>query len=103
MAEAVIAITDAGLPLQGRLIFDAVADEEGGAAGTRAAIAEGRRATWAIVAEPTDLQIARVSNGQLDIAITVRGKAAHGSTPDDGRSAIADAAAVVAAFEGEHE
>lgn len=102
MAEAMVAIATSGVPLRGRLVFDAVIDEEGGAAGTRETLLAGRAADWAIVAEPTDLSIARASNGQLDVAITVRGRATHGATPDDGRSAIADAAALVAAFEGEH-
>jgi acetylornithine deacetylase/succinyl-diaminopimelate desuccinylase family protein len=103
MAEAVVAVYEARVLLRGRLVFDAVVDEETGGAGTLRALAAGRRADWAIVAEPTDLAIARTSNGQLDVSITVRGKAAHGSTPDEGRSAIGDAAAVVAAFEAEHE
>ena len=103
MAEAVITIHESAGPLRGRLIFDAVIDEEAGGAGTLRTLAQGRRADWAIVAEPTDLAIARSSNGQLDVSITVHGKAAHGSTPDQGRSAIADAAAVVAAFQAEHE
>lgn len=103
MAEAIVAVHEARAPLRGRLVFDAVVDEEAGGSGTRHALAAGRRADWAIVAEPTDLAIARTSNGQLDVSITVRGTAAHGSTPDEGRSAIGDAAAVVAAFEAGHE
>jgi acetylornithine deacetylase/succinyl-diaminopimelate desuccinylase family protein len=102
-AEAMVALAEAHVDLQGRVVLDAVIDEEAGASGTKAALASGRRADWAIVAEPTDLVIARVSNGQLDVALTVHGMAAHGSTPDDGRSAIADAAALVAEFEAAHE
>jgi len=103
MVEALVALSGAGVELRGRVVLDAVIDEEAGAAGTRAALAAGRRADWAIVSEPTDLAVARVGNGQLDVAITVRGRAAHGSTPDEGRSAIADAAALVAGFEAAHE
>ena len=62
-----------------------------------------RAPDWAIVAEPTDLAIARVSNGQLDMVVTLRGRAAHGSTPDDGLSAITAAADLVSMFEAEHE
>lgn len=102
MVEALIAVATAEAQLRGRVILDAVMDEEGGAAGTRAAVAKGRRADWAIVAEPTELAVARVSKGQLDVTLTVRGLSAHGATPDEGRSAIADAAALVASFEVEH-
>lgn len=103
MAEALVALAVAGVELRGRVVFDAVIDEEAGAAGTRATLAAGRRADWAIVGEPTNLAVARVSYGQLDVAITVHGRAAHGGTPDEGRSAIADAAALVAGFEAAHE
>ncbi len=103
MVEASLAVAESGIELRGRLILDAVIDEEATAAGTKAALAAGRRAGWAIVAEPTQLAIARASNGQLVVALTVHGRASHGSTPDAGRSAIADAAALVAAFEGAHE
>lgn len=99
--EAIIALAGSG-NLRGRVILDCVADEEGGAAGTKAAVAAGRLADWAIVSEPTDLTVARLSNGQLDIAVTLRGRAVHGSTPDDGISAIAGAADLVAMVEAAH-
>jgi acetylornithine deacetylase/succinyl-diaminopimelate desuccinylase family protein len=102
MAEAIVALAEAG-GLRGRVVLDCVADEEGGAAGTRAALAAGRTADWAIVAEPTDLAIARVSNGQLDVTVTLRGRAAHGSTPDEGLSAIGAASELVSMIEAEHE
>ena len=102
MVEAVVAIAAAKVNLRGRVVLDAVIDEEAGAAGTLANVAAGRRADWAIVAEPTELAIARVGNGQLDVTLSVHGRAAHGSMPDKGRSAIADAAALVAAFEAAH-
>jgi succinyl-diaminopimelate desuccinylase len=102
MAEAVVALAGAGT-LRGRVILDCVADEEAGAAGTKATVEAGRAADWAIVAEPTDLSVVCVSNGQLDVAVTLHGRAAHGSTPDDGLSAIAGAAELVAMFESAHE
>jgi acetylornithine deacetylase/succinyl-diaminopimelate desuccinylase family protein len=99
--EAVIALAESG-GLKGRVILDCVADEEAGAAGTKAALAAGREADWAIVSEPTDLAVARLSNGQLDVAIRLRGRAAHGSTPDEGVSAIAGAVELVAMVEAAH-
>ena len=103
MVEAVVAVATSGASLHGKVILDAVIDEEANASGTRATLLADRRADWAIVAEPTDLAVARLSHGQLVVILTVHGRAAHGSTPDEGRSAIADAAALVARFEAEHE
>jgi succinyl-diaminopimelate desuccinylase len=102
MAEVVVALAGAATHPGGRVILDCVVDEEAGAAGTKAVVAAGRRADWAIVAEPTDLAIARVSNGQLDVTVTIRGRAAHGSTPDEGLSAIGGAAELVATVEAAH-
>jgi acetylornithine deacetylase/succinyl-diaminopimelate desuccinylase family protein len=102
MVEAVIVLADRGPHLRGRVILDAVIDEEGAAAGTRAAVAAGRQADWAIVAEPTDLSVARLSNGQLGFEVLLHGRAAHGSTPDDGLSAIAGAADLVRRIEAAH-
>jgi len=101
MVEAVTALAT-GHPLRGTVILDCVADEEGGAAGTKAALADGRAADWAIVAEPTDMAVARMSNGQLVVAVEIHGRAAHGSTPDDGASAIGGAAELVALVEAAH-
>ncbi len=100
MVEAMIVL--AGRGLQGRVILDVVIDEEGGAAGTRAVVAGGRRADWAIVAEPTDLTVARLSNGQLGVEVVLRGQAAHGSTPDDGLNAIGAAAQLIGLIEAAH-
>jgi acetylornithine deacetylase/succinyl-diaminopimelate desuccinylase len=102
MAETILVVAEAGLHDGGRVILDVVADEEGGAAGTKAAIARGREADWAIVAEPTDLSVARASNGQVVVTVSLRGLPAHGSTPDDGVSAIAAAADLILAVEQAH-
>jgi len=42
----------------------------------------------AVVMEPTDLAVANVQYGGLEVNITVKGKAAHGSTPWMGLNAI---------------
>ncbi len=102
MVEAIIVLAGQAGSLRGCVILDVVIDEEGGAAGTQAVIARGRRADWAIVAEPTDLTVARVSNGQLDVEVVLRGQAAHGSTPDDGMNAIGGAAQLIGLIEAAH-
>ena len=99
MHEDILAVHRSGVRLDGQVILDAVVDEEGAALGTLATIQQGRRADFAVVLEPTDLQVAAVGNGQVNFEITVRGTAAHGSSPEAGRNAIADAAAIVTAIE----
>jgi acetylornithine deacetylase/succinyl-diaminopimelate desuccinylase family protein len=102
LVGAMLAVRNAGIRLSGRAVLDAVIDEEAGAAGTRRAIERGRRADWAIVTEPTELRVVRLGTGQVDLEVDVRGRAAHGSTPEVGRSAISDAAALVAAIEADN-
>jgi len=99
ITQALISIVRARIPLHGRVIFDAVIDEESGGLGTRRTIEHGRQADWAIIAEPTELQVLRASNGEIVTEVTFNGLAAHGSTPEAGRNAICDAAAFVALLE----
>jgi acetylornithine deacetylase len=93
--EALLAVARAGVPLAGEVILDAVADEEAGGRGTARTIADGREADWAIVLEPTDLAVIPSGNGQVNFELVFAGVAAHGSTPEAGRNAIADAASFI--------
>ncbi|MDP9226579.1 MAG: M20/M25/M40 family metallo-hydrolase, partial [Actinomycetota bacterium] len=49
----------------------------------------------AIVGEPTSLRLVRAQRGACWLRVTTRGKAAHGSAPERGRSAIQDMAEIV--------
>lgn len=81
------------LPRRGQVIFTAVADEETGSQfGTRLLLERGLRATWAIVGEPTNLQICNGNRGSLWATITFRGKASHAARPFLGVNAISAAA-----------
>jgi len=71
----------------GRLIVAAVIDEEYASIGADALIAEWR-ADAAVVTEPTDLQIGIAHKGFAWYEIEMRGRAAHGSRPLEGRDAI---------------
>ena len=102
MVGAILAVRNARIRLSGRVVLDAVIDEEADAAGTRRTLERRRQADWAIVAEPTDLSVVRLGTGQVDLEVEVRGRAAHGSTPEIGRNAISDAAALVAAIEADN-
>jgi acetylornithine deacetylase len=72
---------------RGRLIVAAVADEEHSSLGADA-LAKSWRADAAVVTEPTGLDVAVAHKGFQWIAVETRGRAAHGSRPNDGRDAI---------------
>ncbi|MFN2385236.1 MAG: ArgE/DapE family deacylase [Thermoanaerobaculia bacterium] len=87
MLGAARAIAESGGPAAGRLIVAAVADEEHGSLGADALVRDWR-ADAAVVAEPTDLALAVAHKGFTWVEVTARGRAAHGSRPDEGRDAI---------------
>lgn len=75
-------------PLRGDVILAAVADEEYMSAGTRALVDSGVRADAAIVMEPTGLEIVTAHKGFAWAEVETRGRAAHGSRPEEGLDAI---------------
>jgi acetylornithine deacetylase/succinyl-diaminopimelate desuccinylase family protein len=101
MTEAVIAAQRSGIDLNGCVVLDAVVDEEATGAGTKHTISRGRRATFAIIAEPTELQVLRLGNGQVNFTVRLFGMAGHGSTPEAGHNAIYDAAELVSRLEAQ--
>ncbi len=83
----------------GTLIVALTADEEHASLGMQAVIASGLEADAAIVCEPTSLAVMPANKGFVWAELVFRGKAAHGSRPDEGRDAIMDAAAFLGALE----
>ena len=83
---------------RGRLIVAAVIDEEHMSVGAEELVKEWR-ADMAIVTEPTDLRLAIGHKGFAWIDVATRGRAAHGSRPDEGRDAIARMGRVLVALE----
>lgn len=77
----------AGSWKRGRLVVAGVIDEEFESAGAEALVKRWK-ADAAIVTEPTDLQMAVAHKGFAWLEITVKGRAAHGSRPAEGRDAI---------------
>jgi succinyl-diaminopimelate desuccinylase len=74
-----------------RVHFVCVSDEEADtleARGSDYLVERGYVGDFAITGEPTDLHIGIQSKGVLALRITVRGKAAHGSTPWLGDNAV---------------
>ncbi|WP_037078404.1 M20 family metallopeptidase [Pseudonocardia spinosispora] len=99
--EGLRACADAGVRPSCDITFHLVADEEtGGRWGTEALLRAGRiSADAAIVPEPSELGVCVAERGALLAEIVVSGRAAHGSDPARGRSAIGDAARLVRAVQ----
>lgn len=98
MIAAVEAVRQAQVPLAGDVILAFVADEEYKSIGTEALV-EDCRADAAIVCEPSGLDIGVVHKGFAWVRCEVRGKAAHGSRPQEGVDAIVHAGRVLQEIE----
>ena len=90
-----------GMP-RGRLVFAACIDEEEGGLGTQAAIREGLQADWAVIGEPTDLQVIVSAKGNCYFEVDVRGRGAHAGSPERGINAIYGAAWAINTVEMHH-
>jgi acetylornithine deacetylase/succinyl-diaminopimelate desuccinylase-like protein len=88
MLMAAKALRDSCLPLRGTLTIQAVMDEEDAGNGTRFSVARGLKADFAIVGEPTSLQVAVAAKGSSTFVIRTSGKAAHSSVPHEGLNAV---------------
>lgn len=87
--------------IAGEVLLTAVVAEEAGGLGSLHLVADGFAADAAVVGEPTELQVAYAHKGTYMRELTFSGVAAHSASPWLGRSAVADAAAFVAASERE--
>lgn len=99
MAYALMILQRAKIKLQGTLLLAGVIGEESGGIGTAFLVRNGPRADMAIVGEPTDLDIVIAHKGTEWLEIAVKGKAAHGSVPQEGVSAIIGATKVIQAIQ----
>ena len=98
MIEAGAALARSGGLKAGRLIIAAVADEEYASIGAEALIKEWR-ADAAVVTEPSDLKIGIGHKGFSWVEVVMKGRAAHGSRPLEGRDAILRMGRVLARLE----
>src|SRR5215203_7010343 len=98
MIHAAESVLQRGGLRKGRLIVAAVADEEYASAGADALVAR-CTADYAVIPEPTDLQVGVAHKGFSAAEIVMHGRAAHGSRPADGRDAILRMGRVLAALE----
>jgi acetylornithine deacetylase len=103
MISAARRIAEAGGLERGSLVIAAVADEEHASAGADALVSRWR-ADAAVVTEPTGLDVAIAHKGFQWVSVRTRGRAAHGSRPQDGRDAILRMGRVLAGLEAlEHQ
>ncbi len=99
MACALVALHRSGLPLRRAVTLTAVASEEQGNRGTAALMAKGLPAAWAVVGEPTGLDLVIAHKGVDRYQVVVEGRAAHESMPDRGLNAITQAARIITALD----
>ncbi len=104
------AIVEAGLDLKGDVLFTAVSDEEGPyGLGTHYTIVDGFTdgADFCIIPEPSGPFapggegfpcVALGSRGTAVYYVKVKGKSAHGATPEKGINAVEDAARIITAL-----
>jgi acetylornithine deacetylase len=98
MKGAIAALCVAATQSDANVIVTAVADEELGSIGTEATL-ERVHADAALVAEPTELQVAVAHRGFVGFEIETAGVAAHGSRPDLGVDAIVKMGPVLVALD----
>ncbi len=107
MAAALHALSPdvlAGLAASGvQLIFVGAVGEEKGNFGAKQLVELGIGADEALILEPTELAIVHAHKGTLWYEVELQGQAAHGSTPQNGISAVRAMAEVMAAVEREAE
>jgi len=96
---AMKALKQSGLEFPGEIIFVGVVGEEENQLGTKHLIRSGLKADYAIVTEPTELRVVNAHKGAINCEITVNGRAAHASTPEQGLNAIYHAGRLALAFE----
>ena len=77
----------------------AVADEEATFGGAARLVESGFGATWAVVGEPTRLDVIVAHKGASRWRLRTEGRSAHGATPQEGVNAIYRMARVVGALE----
>ncbi len=101
MAAALVEIRATGGLPSGRVTLAAVVDEEMESLGAEALILGGFEADGAVIGEPTENRVAVGHKGLEWLEVGFTGRAAHGSTPEAGVSAINAAAHFVRLVETE--
>ncbi len=87
--------------LAGDLLFVGTVDEESGSLGVKALVDAGITADYAIIGEPTSLRVAVAHKGSCFVRVSLIGRGAHGSCPEQGVNAASYAARIVSSMEDE--
>ncbi len=97
-----LALARSGARLRGRLIVNAVADEEiGGRAGAALMIDGGHiQPDFVIVGEQTRNRVCVGEKGIVPMRVSVRGRAAHGALPWEGANAVEGMGLIIGALRG---
>lgn len=95
MVGALTAIKKAGISIEGRAYFAGVIDEKRNYRGADYIAKNGPKTRYAIVGEPTELEIHNGHRGLIWIEVKIHGKYAHGGTPEKGINAIEKANSVI--------
>ncbi|MGM8366017.1 M20 family metallopeptidase [Virgibacillus sp. W0181] len=89
MMVSMVTLKRLNMSVDGEVIFAGVIDEEERAQGAKQVIDSGKlTADFAVIGEPTALQIMPAHKGMEWIEVAFYGKSAHGSMPDSGKNAI---------------
>jgi acetylornithine deacetylase len=86
---ALRALGEAGVELDGEAALLTVPGEEDGGSGMLAAIRAGWTADWAVITEPTRLELVTAQAGAITFTLTVTGRSAHAAFRRRGVSALA--------------
>lgn len=81
--------------LKGDLLLLFVSDEEHGMTGSAYAGEHGPTADFVVVGEPTKLEVCPKHKGEYCGKISVQGRSAHTSMPENGRNAILDTVEII--------
>jgi acetylornithine deacetylase/succinyl-diaminopimelate desuccinylase-like protein len=99
MLGAIVDLRARGAEPAGDVVLAAVVGEEEDSAGTRALIARGVEADWAVLAEPTALALVVANRGLMNYRLVVKGSSVHASSPELGHNAVTAAARLVLELE----
>ena len=96
---ALRALAEVGIEPAGEAVLLTVPGEEDGGAGMLAAIRAGYTAEWAVITEPTRLEIVTAQAGAITFTLTVTGRSAHAAFRREGVSAFEKLWPIVRALE----
>lgn len=102
MITTLIRVHRSRIKLGGDLVFTGVIGEESGSVGAWALTRGGIRTDYAIVGEPTRMNLAVAHKGVEWLEVHFRGRAAHGSSPEKGINAIYHAHRFIQLIREEH-